>query len=601
MSVTQDFRVRKPKHTKTSLRRYGELLGRYLRPYWGKALLMSVLLLVSLGLQLAVPQILRFFIDTAAEGGSHEVLVRTALLFLTAALVNQLAGAGATYFGTDVGWSATNKLREDLARHCLSLDMRFHSTRTPGELIERIDGDVTALSNFFSQFVVRVLGGVILLVGVLVLLWLEHPLVGLLMSVFSVAIMVALNRMRERAVPATTAERETTAKLYGFVEERLAGIDDIRANGGGRFVMNRFYEVMRDFFFTGRRAWMQRFSIWFLSFGFFTVGDLIALGSAIYLYQASLVSLGTAYLFFQYLLMLETPIEQITQQMQELQKATAGIGRITELLETESELVPGGTKTLPAGPLGVRFERVSFAYDDKPILRDLSFELKPGTVLGLLGRTGSGKSTLTRLLFRFYDPSSGAVRLGGYDTRDLDPRALHRRVGIVTQEVQLFQATIRDNLTFFDDSVDDTRLYTVLDDLGLRPWLGTLPHGLDTQLGAGGEGLSAGQAQLLAFARVFLKDPGLVVLDEPSSRLDPASERLLAKALERLLSGRTAIIIAHRLDTVQRADEIMILADGDIVEHDRRDRLVRDPHSRFAALLRASQGDADLDHLKELV
>lgn len=572
----------------TPLRRYSALLLRYLAPQWPKAALMTVLMLSSIGLQLLVPQILRFFIDTAVAGGALEVLLRAALLFLGVALVNQLLLAAATYTGADVGWTATNAMRRDLALHCLRLDMSFHTARTPGELIERIDGDVTALSNFFSQFSVQVLGSALLLLGILVMLWLEQPWVGLALTVFTALVLLTLGRLRDVAVPATTEEREAHAKLFGFIEERLAGIDDIRANGAGPYVMQRLVTAMREVFFKGRRAWMKRSSIWLLSMGLFAVGYVLTLGLGVYFFQAGAITLGTAYLFFQYMAMLEAPIEQITQQMQELQKAGAGIGRIDELLSLRSRLADGGTGRLPQGALSVTFDRVGFSYQQQPVLRDISFHLAPGTTLGLLGRTGSGKTTLTRLLFRLYEASSGEIRLGGIPIRQLAVSDLRRQVGLVTQEVQLFHASLRDNLTFFDQTVPDERILAVLHELGLGAWLAALPQGLDTPLAAGGSGLSAGEAQLLAFARVFLKDPGLVILDEPSSRLDPATEARLEQAVSKLLRGRTAIIIAHRLSTVERVDEIIILSEGRMLERGPRAELAALPTSHFYRL-RAGQ------------
>jgi ABC-type multidrug transport system fused ATPase/permease subunit len=214
-----------------------------------------------------------------------------------------------------------------------------------------------------------------------------------------------------------------------------------------------------------------------------------------------------------------------------------------------------------------------------------------GEVLGLLGRTGSGKTTISRLLFRLHDPTAGAVRLGGVDARAARLDALRSRIGLVTQDVQLFEGTLRDNVALFNRSVTDARLTGVLAELGLDEWLRGLPAGLDTALGAGGRGLSAGEAQLVALARVFLKDPGLVILDEASSRLDPATERLLERAVGRLLDGRTGVVIAHRLATVERADRIAILEDGRVVEVGRRSDLVADPGSRFASLLRAGMDE----------
>jgi len=218
------------------------------------------------------------------------------------------------------------------------------------------------------------------------------------------------------------------------------------------------------------------------------------------------------------------------------------------------------------------------------VLHNLSFRLQAGRVLGLLGRTGSGKTTIARLLFRWYDPQEGEIRLGDVDLRRARIDALRARIGLVTQDVQLFQASLRDNLTFFDPAVSDEKLVATLEALGLTGWLARLPQGLDSPIS--GEALSAGEAQLVALARVFLKNPDLVILDEASSRLDPATEALLGQVLDRLLQGRSAVIIAHRLQTVDRADDILILEQGQAIEHGPLRQLAADPDSHFARLLR---------------
>jgi ATP-binding cassette subfamily B protein len=272
--------------------------------------------------------------------------------------------------------------------------------------------------------------------------------------------------------------------------------------------------------------------------------------------------------------------------MQDLQLAGAGLRRIQQLLALHGSLADG-SRDLPAGALSVELDRVSFGYvADEPILRDLSFRLEPGQVVGVLGRTGIGKSTLAKLLLRLYDPDAGQICLGGGDLRDVRLASLRQRVGLVTQEIQLFHTSVRDNLSLFDPSMPDARMCAVLDELGLGDWLRRLPHGLDTLLAPGGGGMSAGEAQLLAFARVFLRDPGLVILDEASSRLDPATERRIERAIDRLLEGRTGIVIAHRLATIQRVDHVLILDDRGVREWGPREKLAVDPGSAFSALLR---------------
>jgi ATP-binding cassette subfamily B protein len=603
---------------KIPLKQYWSLLINYLKPQWPMALLLAVLILSNIGLQLVNPQIMRQFIDTVTQmarvAGTQERLLRSALLFMGVALAQQIVSVLATYISENVGWTATNALRADLADHCLRLDMSFHNARTPGEMIERIDGDVTALSEFFSQFVIQVFGNALLLVGVLVFLFREDWRAGLALNAFALIALIVLWRLRDLAEPHWEAERQASAEQYGFLEERLAGTEDIRSCGAKAYVMRRFYGLMRELMKKTLKAFLM-FNVMINSMEFlWSVCNAVAFAMSAYLFRQGVITIGTVYLIFYYSNMIIWPINRITRQMQSLQRAGAGIVRIRELLGAQSKirdvepdeagLLPGFV--FPGGRLALEFANVSFGYDDadetpaelvpaekEMVLRDLSFRLRPGTVLGLLGRTGSGKTTLTRLIFRLYDPDQGAIRLGNpsapgaalVDVRQLPLGELRQRVGMVTQNIQLFHASVRDNLTFFNDSIPDEQILNVFRDLGMWEWYESLAEGLDTELESGGGGLSAGEAQLLAFARIFLQDPGLVILDEASSRLDPATEHLIERAVDRLVQDRTAIVIAHHLRTVQRADEIMILENGHICEYGQRAALANDPHSRFYSLL----------------
>ncbi|WP_051517090.1 ABC transporter ATP-binding protein [Deinococcus phoenicis] len=569
----------------------GRVLRDYLGPLKWQVVALAVLLLTGTGLNLLLPQLLRRFVDNAKLGGGADVglLARLAGFYILLAVGVQLLTAGATYVGARVGWTATNRLRADLMRHLLSLDMREHKERTPGEMIERIDGDVTALSNFFSQFAVRVFGAALLLTGAVVMFYLTDWRVGVGITFFVLVTLVAMNQVRKKGVEPTRLERESSAKLFGYVEERLAGLDDVRSLGAGEHHLRGFLRVQREFFQRSTFSWRRRSVVWQLSMALFAIGYVGVLGAAVGLYAAGAISLGTAFLLYQYMNMVEEPIDQLTQQLQDLQKAGASLGRVGELLALRSELQEG-TRELPRGPLDLRFENVSFSYAPEDptvrgVLHDVSFHLPAGQTVGLLGRTGSGKTTLTRLVSRLYDPTTGSVRLGGLDTRDVRLDQLRSRVAVVTQDVQLFQASVRDNLSFFDKSVTDAEVEAALHEVGLGTWLSRLEQGVRTPLPTGS--LSAGQAQLLAFARVLLRDPAVIILDEPSSRLDPATEAQLTQAMTRLLTGRTAIVIAHRLDTVARADRILVLGDGQVLEDGPRAALARDPRSHYAELLRA--------------
>jgi ATP-binding cassette subfamily B protein/ATP-binding cassette subfamily C protein len=581
---------------KIGLQQYWNLLVDYLQPQKGRVIKFAAALLVSIGLQLVNPQILRYFIDTAVAGGSGQNLVFAALLFIGVAVITQLITIAATYYGENVAWRATNALRADLVEHCLRLDLSFHKFTTPGELLERVDGDVQTLSQFFSNFTVYILGNLLLLSGVIVVLFAEDWRAGVAIALFALTALYTLIRLRSIAVPYWKNYRQISADFFGFVGEQLAGMEDVRANGAKSYVMQRFHQILQGWLPVYHQARFASTILWGTTNGIFTLGTAIALSVGAYLWSQNIVTIGTVYLLYYYTNLLSEPIEQIRNQFEVLQQAEASINRIQDLLQVKSQLSRGGEQQLPGGALSVTFENISFSYPDQKeskglVLQDISFNLPAGHILGLLGRTGSGKSSLARLLLRLYDPKSGVIRLGNVPIIQTPLADLPQKVGLVTQDVQLFQTTVRNNLTFFNEHINDERIYETLEILGLSAWLHSLPQGLDTTLGPDSSGLSAGQAQLLAFTRVFLKNPGLVILDEASSRLDPITEKLIEKAVDKLLTGRTGIIIAHRLATVERANQILILEQGQIVEYGQRSELIKNSHSRFAQLLKTGLTD----------
>ena len=573
---------------------------------------LAITLLGSIGLQVLNPQVLRYFIDTAVAGGAQRQLVLVALGFIAIALLRQTLAIAATYLGETLAWYATNQLRLDLAHHCLNLDLAFHKTHTPGELVERVDGDVDALSRFFSQFVLQVVGNGLLMLGILTVLWFEDWRAGLGLSLFSLVSLGVLTRLQTIAIVPWRTYREISAEFYGFIVEHLSGLEDIRANGAVGYVMKRCYQILRRWLAAFHSARFTSTVLWSSTVGLFTLGNAIALSLGAYLWSQDTITIGTVYLLFYYTTQLQEPIERIREELEQFQQAAASFQRIQDLLSHRSQQHPGGRVALPQGALSVKFEHVGFSYEEQEIeqqkgtekikaddippsphrpislpiytLQNLTFYLPAGQILGLLGRTGSGKSTVARLLLRLYDIQQGKILLSGLNLAQVPLRELPHHIGLVTQDVQLFQTTVRNNLTFFNPHILDQQILATLDELGLTPWLNGLPQGLDTQLGANSSGLSAGQAQLLAFARVFLKDPGLVILDEASSRLDPLTEQLIERAVDRLLLNRTGIIIAHRLKTVERADQILILENGQQVEYGDRISLACDPHSRFSQL-----------------
>jgi ABC-type multidrug transport system fused ATPase/permease subunit len=550
-----------------------------------------------MALRLALPLLLGRFADDALGGEPTSALTTLAVAYVAAALGSAGLDLVVVWWSARVSWRAGNRLRERLAAHALRLEQAWHGRHSPGQLIERIDGDVEAMAVFFAGMAVRIAGNVTLIGGMLVVAAVIDPWTGLVLTATAGAGTAVMVRLRLAAVEAREAEREVNAQLYGDLEERLGGLEDLRANGAGGYAVHRLLGHSHRWWHAARRASLRGDGAYAAAAVVFAVGSAATLGTGILLQQRGVITVGAVLTLYRYADMLRRPLEEIAEQLKEFQKAMAGARRAATLLATEPAVADGplDARALPAGALTVELDGVTFTYDADdvaavPALRGVTLRLAAGAHLGLVGRTGSGKSTIGRLLARIWDVprSAGAVRLGGVDVRDLTLDALRSRVAVVSQDVELFRASVRDNLTLFGARpADDARLRAVLDQVGLAGWLAAQPDGLDTRL-AGAQGLSAGEGQLLAFARAFLADPSVVILDEASSRLDPATERRIAVATAALLAGRTAVVIAHRLDTLDAVDEIAVVDRGHVVEHGRRADLAGDPTSRYAHLRRAA-------------
>lgn len=568
------------------------LLLAYLRPERRPIAALAGLLVVAMVLPLAGPVLVGRFVDSALAGGDAGDLATIGAFFLLATLSGEALQLVVTWLSVRMAWRVGNRLRHDLCRHALSLDLAWHGEHSAGQLIERIDGDIDAVTRFSATAILHLLGNAILVVGVLVVAafidWRASLIIAATVAV-SVLIMAV---MRRRAVPHYDADREVQGHLYGDVEERLGGLEDLRANGAGGWAEHRLQQHSANWWRTARRAALRGEGALSLAGAAFAVGSVLTLAFGIWAARRGEMTVGTVLALLRFSQLVSDPLWRVAEQLAEAQKAVAGTRRAARLLATEAAIVDGHEAVLPDGPLDVELRSVTFGYGTgHPVLHEIDLSVPAGTSLGLVGRTGSGKTTIGRLVARLWDTEDGQVLVGGHDVRSLRLADLRGRVGIVTQEVELFRASLRDNMTMFGTvRADDADLHRVLDEVGLGPWAGALENGLDQHL-EGDTELSAGEAQLLAFARVMLDDPAVVILDEASSRLDPTTEDHLTRATDRLLAGRTAIIIAHRLSTLDRVDHIAVLDHGRLVEHGERVDLVGDAGSEFARLARAAAGN----------
>jgi ABC-type multidrug transport system fused ATPase/permease subunit len=560
-----------------------------LRPDARRWAVLGALLAASSALALAGPLVVRTIVDRAREGAATATFVTLALGFLAIAVVTQVVGVVVIRYATVTAWGTTNELRLRMTRHVLGLDHEFHRTHTPGELIQRVDGDVTSVSDFLSQVVPKAVGGVMLISGMLGVLLVLDGRIGLGMFVYLCLAVAVLLAMRHRAIREASDEMGALAQLYGGIEERLTASEDLRANGAGVHAMWRFVEDSGGMLRSSVRRQRAFIRMWWAVQSAVTLGSVLALVVSATLVANGAITLGTGFLLFQYVLVISRPLEDLVHQLETVQKANGAMVRVLDLLEVRATILDTGTTSPPRGALGVSCRGVSFGYgdhdedgDEQLTLRDLDIDVAPGRSVGVVGRTGSGKTTFSRLLLRLVEPTAGTLSLGGVPMRDIPFAELRRRVALVPQEVELFEGTIRDNVTLFDPAPSDEAVIDAL----TRAGLGSLAEsGIHRTLGAGGAGMSAGESQLLALARVWLRQPDLVVLDEATARIDPVTEQRLEAAVAQLIEGRTTFIIAHKLSTLRMVDEVMVFDRGRVVEHDRREVLARSGTSHWRHLL----------------
>lgn len=561
-------------------------LGALLRPDTWRWVGLGALVAAASALTITGPLIIRRLIDEATAGATSAQIARLAGIFLGVAVLTQLVSVLVAWLATVSAWRTTNALRLRMTRHVLDLDHEFHRTHTPGELIQRVDGDVTSVSDFLDRVVTRAAGAVFLVGGMIVVLTVLDWRLGLGMVVYVAVALAIVVRSRHRAVEESSDEMGALGRLYGGIEERLTATEDLRANGAADHVAWRFIGDSEGALTTAIRRERAFLIMWWLVQGAVAAGWVLALVLGAVLVNAGTITLGTAFLLFQYVLLVARPLEEVVHELETVQKANGAMVRVLDLLAMRPTILDHGTARPPAGPLSITLDGVCFDYgDDRPVLHDVDLHIGAGRSVGVVGRTGSGKTTFSRLVLRLVEPTAGTVALGATPIGDIALGELRRRVALVPQEVELFAGTVRDNVTLFDDGPTDADVVDALRRVGLDV---LADAGVDRELGAAGLGLSAGESQLLALARVWLSDPDVVVLDEATARVDPETERRLEAAVVELMKGRTTLVIAHRLSTLRSVDEIVVFDHGRVVEQGNRLDLVGDDDSRFARLLTIS-------------
>ena len=556
-------------------RRVAGRTWRRLRPYRRTIALASVVIVVQAALVLAGPSIIRFGIDQGVSAGDAATLDLAAVLYVGAATGAYLAGRATITLVGRIGEGFLRDLRNEVFGHTQRLSMEFFDRNRTGTLVSRMTADIEALQELVGQglamFIVNTLIFSGALVVMVVLSW-QLALVTLLVTPFVVKASMWFRRESNRAY---LVLRDRVGNTLTSLQEGLTGVRVVQAFAQEPTSSGRFATVNEQQFaahLQTQRIASTYFPVIELAQGASIAGILLLGG---WLHGNEAVTVGTIAAFVLYLQNLFEPIQQLSQLLNTLQASAAALQKLYGLLDEEPS-VAERSDALPLPPEGeLVVDRVTFGYaDGEPVLSDVSLTLEPGQRLALVGPTGAGKSTLAKLMVRFYDPREGSVSFGGVDLRDATLESLRDRIVVVPQEGFLFSGTVRDNLVFGDPSADDTRLTSVIDDLGLTDRFSRFSDGLDTVVQERGTNFSAGERQLMSVVRAALADPTVIVLDEATSSLDPGTELTIERALDRLTEGRTVVVVAHRLTTAERADLVGVVEGGELAELGPHDELV---------------------------
>jgi ATP-binding cassette subfamily B protein len=552
----------------------GRLLG-YLRPHKWYVLGALLALVGDAIAQLAPPYLVKIAIDQYIAQGDLAGLDNIALAYLAVLIAAFSLEYAQTYMMQMIGQRIMFDMRMQIYSHLQRLDLSFYDRNPVGRLMTRVTTDVDVINDLFTSGVVAAFGDLFMLVGIMVtLLWMDWRLAMIAFSVLPL-ILVLAQWFRRNVRDSYRKVRLRIARINAFLNEHINGMATVQLFRREQVNYGRFELINREH----RDANVEQ--IFFYAVFLPAVEFVAAIATALILWYGggfvlnNTLTLGSLVAFILYAGRFFRPISDMSEKFNTLQAAMASSERIFQLLDTEVAIESAATGRRAEGKGHIVFENVSFAYkDDDFVLRDVSFHVKPGERVGIVGATGAGKSTLISLLLRFYDVTRGRILIDGVDIREMDLGALRRMFGLVLQDVHLFSGTIAGNIRLGDDSIDDARVRDAARAVHAHRFIESLPGGYDARVAERGATLSVGQKQLLSFARALAFDPSVLILDEATSSVDTETELLIRDALRVLMSGRTTLAIAHRLSTIQDMDNILVFHKGKLREAGSHQRLL---------------------------
>ena len=569
-----------------------------LRPYKKRIAVASLVLIAQTSCLLAGPALVRYGVDSGLTAKDAGALDTAAAAYLVVAILGLLTGRWVIWLVSRTGEQFLQELRERVFRHLMGLSMDFYEREKTGRLVSRMTSDIDALQELISQGLVMFIQNILIFFGALAVIFIMSWQLALVTMVIVPPVMLASRWFRRESNRAYLEVRESIGQNLATLQEGLEGVRVVQAFGRERGWIRRFHATNEAQYDANLET--VRISARYFPFVEFTgvLGIAVVVGVGGYFVDQSIITVGTVLAFVLYLNSLFEPIQQLSQLYNTVQSAGAALHKVFALMDTEGVVQekPGAVDLPERGSIEVT--DVGFAYGGGPpdtagvshpvgpvVLRDVSLSVHPGERVALVGPTGAGKSTLAKLMVRFYDPREGMVRFGGVDLREATMSSLRTRIVVVPQEGFLFAGTVRDNVRVGRPEATDAEVEATVAAIGLSEIFAGFPEGLDTEVRERGSRLSAGEKQLVSLARATLADPALLVLDEATSNLDPGTERLVERSLEKLTAGRTVVVVAHRLSTAARCDRIAVVDDGRLMEIGTHDELLerRGRYSRLFA------------------
>ena len=554
---------------------YARLYG-YLRPYWKELAVGYAAILVDTGLNLFVPQVIKNAIDQGLSAGRADALLVAGGLILGIGVVRAAAGFGQRYFGEWLSHRAAYDLRNRFYDSVQHLPFSFHDRMQTGDLMSRATSDIAEVERFVGIGTMDLAGTLLVLAGVIVAMFLEDARLALLALLPIPVLVVATVRFGTVIRPMFKSIQEQMSKLSATMQESLTGIRVVKSFAREPFELDRF-DRENDAWFRRRRDVIR---VWANNWPLFSF--VLALAIFLLLWFGGppalngRITVGSLYAMISYLLMLNGPVQRMGFLVNLAATASASASRVFAIIDSPTD-VEDPVQPVPLEEVegAVTFEHVSFAYQGgQPILHDVSFHVEPGQRIALMGPTGSGKSTVTKLIPRFYDPVAGRILIDGIDVRRLRFASLRRHVGSVLQEPFLFGLTIEENIAYGRQDASREEIVAAARAARAHQFIASFPQGYETRVGERGVTLSGGQRQRVATARALLCDPRILILDDSTSSVDTETEYLIQQALEQLMEGRTTFIIAQRLLTLKSADTILVLDEGRIVQRGTHEELL---------------------------